>query len=200
MALPFGTNLFPPRGEIIETFDFNDIATGLGFENFWATVIIDTGSTKTQLIPFQVTPRAIFPAGTSTTQIGVGTTTLNFDTSTFNLPRTARGTAYITYSAKQTVSTAIIIKAQMAVVDSGGTPTTISSEFTANQYTTINADVADLLAMPLTQTNIKVGEKLRLIIKMEIDASAGNGVLNHDNTNSDSDLHLKLLMPFRIVD
>ncbi len=195
MTLPFGTNLFLPRGELIETFDFSDIATGLGFEVFWGTPSVDTGGTDYNLLSFQITSG---DGDVNTSQSGVGTTTINFDTSTFNLPRTAKGTAYVSCGAQATVTLATSIKAQIAVVDSGGTPRTISSEFECPQVIGIVGIRTQLLALPLTQTTIKKGEKLRMIIKVVVDASGGVGGILHDNTNSDIDQHLKLLMPFRI--
>ncbi len=201
MALPFGTNLFPPRGEFLANFDFTDIATGLGFENFWGTKIIDTSGTTYHLLPNQLNPRNVSVSGTNTTQTGEGTTTLNFDSSVFNLPRTAKGTAYVTFSTLQTIASALSIKAQIAIVSEDLSVANISSEIESTQSTATGATrVIDLLALILTQKIIKKGEKLRLIIKIVIDASGGNGTLSHDNTNSDIDKHLKLLMPFRIVD
>ena len=192
MGLNFGGALFPPRGEIIETFDFSDIATGLGFENFWATPVIDTSGTSYALLSTQ---EHSGNDDTETEQVGEGITTLNFDSSAFNLPRTAKGTAYISSTLNASGNNAISASGQIAVVDSGGTPTTISSVFETPQLAT--GERSQLLALPLTQTTIKKGEKLRMIMKIIVDVTGGTGILRHNNIGAES-VQLKLLMPFRI--
>ncbi len=195
MGLNFGGALFPPRGEFITTFDFTDIATGLGIENFWGTPVVDNSGTDFTLLPTQ---EHSGNGDENTIQSGEGTTTLNFNSSTFNLPRTAKGIAYVSFGGKSGNASATSFSAQIAVVDSGGTPTNISSVIESPQIAGANFLVSSLLALPLTQTGIKKGEKLRLIIKIIVDATAGTGTLLHDNTNSDTQNQLKLLMPFRI--
>ncbi len=193
--MPIGgtTNLFPRRGEFIETFDFSDIASGLGFEAFWGTPSVDTGGIDYNLLPFQLHSGQ---AQTFTRQTEEGTTTVNFDSSTFNLPRTTKGIAYVSFSIDASVATATSASAQIAIIHEDLSVTNISSAFEVPQIGT--TPKVELLALPLTQTTIKKGEKLRLIMKIIVDASGGNGELFHDNTNSDSTLHLKVLIPFRI--
>ena len=195
MSLNFGLSLFPSRGELIETFDFSDIATGLGFELFYGTPVIDSSGTTYSLLPNAVASNS--STGTSSIQIGVGTKTMEFDSSVFNLPRTAKGTAYISMVKGASVTLAQSIKAQIAIVHADLSVTNISSEFETTQTLAISpTKTTDLLALPLTQTTIKKGEKLRMILKIVIDASGGNGFLFHDNSDSTRILHL--LMPFRI--
>ena len=195
MSLNFGRSLFPSRGELIETFDFSDIATGLGFELFYGTPAIDSSGTTYSLLPNAVASNS--STGTSSVQIGVGTKTMEFDSSVFNLPRTAKGTAYISMIKQSSVTLAQSIKAQIAIVHADLSVTNISSEFETTQTLAISpTKTTDLLALPLTQTTIKKGEKLRMILKIVIDASGGNGFLFHDNADSTKILHL--LMPFRI--
>ena len=195
MTIGGATNLFPRRGELLASYDFSDIAAGLGFETFWGTPNVDTGETKYNLLPFVVTSGN---NKTSTNRSGEGTTTINFDSSTFNLPRTAKGIAYISLGETQGSANAVSIKAQMAVMHADLSVTNISSEFESVQNANTTGIVVQLFALPLTQTTIKKGEKLRMIIKIVIDATGGSGVLQHDNTDSDIDEHLKLFMPFRI--
>ncbi len=183
--------IFPKRSEYIETFDFSDIASGLGFELYYGTTYFDTTSTHWSLLPTALQTRA-----TTTNQGGQGTLTINFDTSVFNLPRTAKGTAYISLNDKGSLTSSTSIKGQIAIVHADSTATNISSEFETIQALT--SDTPELLALPLTQTTIKKGEKLRMILKIVVDATGGTGTLNHDNTNADTKKHLKLLMPFRI--
>ena len=193
MGLNFGGALFPSRGELIETFDFSDIATGLGFEIFYGSPIVDTSGTSYTLLPFAVHSGDEL---TQTTQIGTGTTTVNFDSSTFNLPRTAKGTAYPSFGLSGTVNNTTSAKVQIAIIHADLSVTNISSEFETVQ--TPVAITTELLALPLTQTTIKKGEKLRMIVKIVVDGGGGNGTLYHDSLNSDDQFHLKLLMPFRI--
>ena len=122
-----------------------------------------------------------------------------FNASVFNLPRTAKGTAYISMIKQSSVTLAQSIKAQIAIVHADLSVTNISSEFETTQTLAISpTKTTDLLALPLTQTTIKKGEKLRMILKIVIDASGGNGFLFHDNADSTKILHL--LMPFRRIE
>ncbi len=186
-------NIFPKGKEFIETFDFSDIASGLGFEIYWGIGIRNTSGLDTQLTPFLPVVRTVAPDAEESQQTGAGTTTVNFDTSTFNLPRTAKGTAYVNFKSKQTSGNAVSIKAQIAIVHADLTATNISAEFENNQFGTTAVFITDLLALPLTQTTIKKGEKLRLIMKIVVDATGGDGMLAHSHADE-----LKLFMPFRI--
>ncbi len=181
--------------EFVASYDFEDVASGLGFKNYWGTTTVDTAGTNYDLLSFQMDSGA---GVTASVQVGTGTTTINFDTSVFNLPRTAKGTAYINLGPGQSIANAVSIKAQIAIVDSGGTPTNISSEFETPQNAVTASIIRQSLALPLTQTIIKKGEKLRMIMKIVVDATGGNGTLWHDNTESDTDKSLKLFMPFKV--
>ncbi|KKK66065.1 hypothetical protein LCGC14_2967820, partial [marine sediment metagenome] len=89
---------FPPKREAITTFDFTDVASGLGYESFFLCAENPSGG-----IGYFLNSLGI-PGKPTTTQ-WLSTTTTNFDTSVFNLPRTIRGTAYVVLNTKMSTAT-----------------------------------------------------------------------------------------------
>ena len=80
--------------EAIASFSFEDIATGLGVVQFLGTASEDDSGVDYHLI---TTALEANPVGTSRASQGI--TTLDFDSSTFNLQRTAKGTGQLTLCA-----------------------------------------------------------------------------------------------------
>ncbi len=196
---PFPSS-FPPKRELIETFDFTDIATGLGFETYFGTAQEDSVDNIYLLLPFAVNSGGgdsnnSFNAFTKRTS--VGTTTLTFNTSVFNLPRTVKGNAYVSFGLNGNSSLTGRATATLSIVDSGGTPTNISSTFTTRNMGN-SADESQLLELPLTQTTIKKGEKLRLVFELVFASGSGTLKVHHNNLSSTNTEIFKLLIPFRI--
>ena len=97
---------FPiPTEQVIASFDFTDIAIGLGFSIFHLTLSEDS-NVKTSLLAPSTLPSA------STTGLAKVGNPYEFRTSAFNLPRTVKGTAYVSgyanYDADDLVGTAQI--------------------------------------------------------------------------------------------
>lgn len=183
---PFPSS-FPPKRESITTFDFTDIASGLGFEKYWLTGSEDSVGIKHFISSLNLTssPSAVASSANNST------TTVNFDTSVFNLPRTVKGTVYYQIIAGSgSSSNTDTVSGQIAIVHADLSVTTISSEVVSEDIDG-TFPTTYLIEIPLTQTTIKKGEKLRLITKITED---GGTTLNLGHTGSSS----FLLIPFRI--
>jgi len=215
MADTLPLNLPIVTSPAIASYDFTELATGLGFETFYAHGTKETTSAVTyQLTPFST---IIWPNQVSkavTTGGAQASATVDFDTSAFNLPRTAKGTAVVNFvwQGDAASSCNAYISAQILKVASGGGTTAITSAKVRSRDTGTGGESAlaageeenVLLFLPITQTTIGVGEKLRLEIILTVvdfprtvayyfDPQGRNSV-----SNSDVSTQLKLLMPFRI--
>lgn len=209
-----------PKGTAtaIASYDFQDVASGTGFVTYYPCATLSgTGTFSYKLI----TITSVYPdqdaGGSSTTENTGGTapesTTLNFDTSAFNLPRTARGTALVNFAVRNPDAdvTNCKISAQIKKVASDGTTVTNLSSAVERNYgsgggSALGATTTQqiFLELPLTQTQIKVGEKLRLTIILTVDDINDNLVMYHDPPGRDLSIgtlystQAKLLMPFRV--
>src|SRR3990167_5483690 len=98
MAESLPLNLPIVQSPSIASYDFTELSTGLGFETYYAHGTKETTSAVTyQLTPFST---IIWPNQVSksvTTAGAQASATIDFDTSTFNLPRTAKGTAVVNF-------------------------------------------------------------------------------------------------------
>ena len=185
---PFPSS-FPPKRESITTFDFVDIANGLGYEKFWLVGSEDSAGIKhvlTNLI-LGADNNATFSETTSSLAI-------NFDTSTFNLPRTVKGIALAQMQLKlqsgSNSTNAYSIK--MQVVHADNSTTDISSQIDSNATVGLFSTPSTfLMEIPLTQTTIKKGEKIRTIVTITESASS-TLILDHDGDES------RIFIPFRI--
>ncbi|KKM89889.1 hypothetical protein LCGC14_1244160 [marine sediment metagenome] len=181
MAFP---SAFPPKREFIASFDFKDIASGLGYEVFYPKASKDASGTT----------RFLFTDSTLTsipvTSSGTTITIFNFDTSVFNLPRTVKGTAYCVSRVSATSGTNAYSVQLVKVLDDLST-VNLSSEITS---TTVGTSALDFpIQLPLTQTLIKKGEKIRLIFTLlKID---GGGVMTLENDGSQSPVYIPFEIP-----
>ncbi len=180
---PFPSS-FPPKRELITTFDFVDIANGLGYEVFWLIASKDSTSLKLGLTNLNLVSDRDGPSSS--------TGTLSFDTSVFNLPRTVKGTllANILLSSSATVNNnTYSIKIQ--VVHSDDSTTDISSTISNDEADLFSSTVQTfLMEIPLTQRTIKKGEKIRAIIT----TTPASGTMHLEHNGSESRLNI----PFRI--
>ncbi len=185
---PFPSS-FPPKREIIETFEHQDIASGLGFETFFPKTSRNSGGLNHFLSPltFNSTSGTGGNQSSTTTQ-----TTLNFDTSVFNLPRTVKGTAYFVGKVFISVDTGLdtfSVQLKKVLVDSSTED--LSSEITSGEIN--NTSVLDhVIELPLTQKIIKKGEKIRLAVTLLKDDGGTIFKFNHNGNES------PVFIPFRI--
>ncbi len=192
------------RSEIL-SYDFTDIVSGLGYTNFYGLTCSVSGSTTYDLVLQRAYSEIV-----ETTRNTVGTTTCTFDSSTFNLPRYANGVAYLSVQGFSGGTTTIQLQAQVQKVASDGTTTTdISSNILSSYYT--NSYPTLFLKIPMTGTQIKIGEKLRLIVGLVQISGANYTGFAHDPMNRDGETYIKpsvagqgatstlnFYMPFRI--
>ncbi|KKM05990.1 hypothetical protein LCGC14_1748530 [marine sediment metagenome] len=184
---------FTTASQSIATFDFVDIASGTGFEKFFMTGSIDSVGDKFILTSLSLA--ADNQAGTGAvdqTNFTADGVTRSFTTSAFNLPRTVSGNCYFSFTYNSsTPGGTNTLTAQIIVVDVDSNETDISSGGVTTRDTDEAATTMMLLEIPLTQTTIKEGEKLRL--KITRNSSDGNDLtLNHNGSES------FILVPFRI--
>ncbi len=219
---PFPSS-FPPKREIIETFDFNDIASGSGIEVFYGADSTDSTSTKTYHL---VTEQIEGKGGDVNRKEGFTNnlnTTINFDSSTFNLPRTINGIPSVAIpvaawdeSATGEAITITISSVKLIKVAVGGATTDLTTAI--NVGVIINEDpggdgsiinvVPIVLMTNVTNKLIKKGEKIRLAITINtggvhggIAHSPSNKTIIIDPGSSDiawADTRLSLQVPFRI--
>ena len=191
----------------IASFDFVDIATGLG-----TVIFLGISSETSGAVDYHLITTSVHSATTSTNRTTIGTTTIDFDTANFNLPRTAKGTAYFSAGVGTSVATTegIQLKVQLFHVDSGASETNITSEITTPVF--FNASAIDskmeFLELPITEKLIKKGEFLRLRVKMigdaNIDIEMGHDPKNRDGKQAKiipgtkNSTVLTFLMPFRV--
>ena len=195
------------KERFIATFDFVEIASGLGFTTFLGTASEDGSGVSYHLL----TNADAWSDPIGTERTGVGTTELNFDTSPFNLQRVAKGTAYFSAGMGQAGSgeTAKII-VQLIHVDSDSVETTISSEITtATKTASGTTGVMYFVPIPITEKIFEQGSSLRLEVKM-VKVSGGNLlIIGHDPANqfqtasnfdpaNGGTTTMRLFMPFKL--
>jgi len=192
MPLTKDLTKFTTASPAIATFSYVDLINGLGYETFYSTVSEDNAATSYLLVP--ITDRSAEKTVPST---GAGTE-YNFDSSVFNEPRTVKGTAYLsveTHIAAGTLTLAVILYKVTAASAEVALSSTIT-ETGDNATNTIN-----FITLPLTETLIQSGEKLRLSITAT--SSGGtDGIVGTDPagraSGSLTDCTNKLSVPFKI--
>jgi hypothetical protein len=189
---------FLESGEsVLSNYNWADIADGSGYINFYPGCTVD--DTGTGYLLFPVTIESATKQCSATTN----SAEFNFDTTVFNLPRVVKGTAwlsmnYIQDSNANGTEWDIVLYKVAADTTETALNTTVQlsgAASVANQYC--------LFGMPLTQTIIKKGEKLRLSITLDPLANFttyfGTDPTDAASTNMAAGTTLtKLAVPFRI--
>ena len=177
------------RDRAIASFNFTDIASGLGVQIFFCTIGETSGGNTYHLLDNAVTSK-----NDVQDKILKAATDVDFDTSPFNLPRTVKGTAFISGSFNVDAGNNVSCTATILKFD-GSTETTIGATITSQTETATSTERGILLEIPLTQTLIKKGELLRLTITV---TSAGGASGVHADPLGSQGQPLKLLMPFKL--
>ena len=177
------------RDRAIASFNFTDIASGLGVQIFFCTIGETSGGNTYHLLDNAVTSKN--DAIDKKLQNG---TDVDFDTSNFNLPRTVKGTAFLSGSFKVDSGLSVSCTATILKFD-GSTETVIGATITSQTEASTSNERGVLLEIPLTETLIKKGELLRLTIT--VTTQGGISGLHADPLGSDGQ-PLKLLIPFKI--
>ena len=167
--LPTGFPLF--GSPVSASFDFNDVSSGNSYVQYRLFTAGLSGATT-----FNLGTTDVYSFDISTTDTGADAE-INFDTAPFNLPRTVNGTAYFSCGFGVVTAGAGNVQVILHKVDSAGTETALSASLSGAQIGPGAATSVGmwLVPMPLTQTLIKSGEKLRLGVTV-----TGNGADLHE--------------------
>ena len=186
----------------IASFAFTDIATGLGFVAFLGIASEDSGG-----IDFHLITNALFAQPAGTRRSSQGTTTLDFDTAPFNLPRVAKGTAYFSAGMAVSANQDVRLLVQIKHV-SNSTVTNITSEITSQTFSpSSTTSQMVFLELPITEQHYKKGDFIRITVKLNQINASGDTDLGHDPKNqtfntiipgTKDTTVMTLLMPFVI--
>ncbi len=175
MALDPKFNKFSTANPTIATFSGEEIASGEQFVQFFIGMAEDDTGEDNILSSVQFFSSKIETVATNTV------TTVDFDTSPFNLPRTVDGSALLQFGYRTSPGTGETIQARLKKWD-GSSETNITDNFTISPGSAI---VVGNFLMPCTETLIPAGEQLRLTM---IATGTGGGeftALGHDPQNRD---------------
>ena len=186
LAQPFTT-----QSQAIASYNFTDVADGTGVLVFFGT------RTRTDSA---ITYRLITDTTHSEEINTNGSADLDFDLTAFNLPRVAKGTAFVSVPVSALGGgDSITVACQLRKWD-GSSETNITSVITSETYT--NQTKMVFMALPITEHNFASGDVLRLNVTTTVGGSSGNTGLGHDPAGRDilsmDTTVLKLLMPFKI--
>ena len=146
---------FTTASPYIVSVDFSDFSDAMGYKVYY---LLKTNSAAG--VVNTLTPSSAFYSYIVEYTQSPGTSTHNFDTSAFNIPRTVKGTAILnigTIASQAGVDDTI--KAQLWRV--GETSTAITDQFTLDLN---DADAVLSFSMPCTETLIEAGAYIRLVI------------------------------------
>lgn len=184
--------------QAIASYNYVDLVTGLGYQDFYPT--LDAAASATD---FPLNTSAMDSFGANNTVYLNATTSMTFTSSGFNLPRTVKGTAYFScgfHVSSGTPTTNVTITVQKW---DGTTATNLSSAITsANAPTGTARNSRGFIEIPLTQTTIKAGEKLRVVVAFS--TSTNTGYIGLSPTGQTADLSADfdttwvLRVPFKI--
>ena len=170
MALDPSLTEFTTASQAIASYDYTDIADGLGYQIYYAFPLEKNGTYF--LSPTFMENEGILPLVET-----------DYDLSPFNIAQTVKGTAYLeTYTP--TGAGAAVITARLYRVR-GVTETAVSSAITSISQAEFGHII---LEIPLTETDFAAGDFLRLTL-----TNAKNVQITSDSTNP-----CKLHIPFRL--
>ena len=188
MALDPKFQKFTTASPIMASYDWIDVANGLGIVVFYGTrTEISTGAA------YALVENALMAGGVGSERI-LGSTTATFETSVFNSPRTVKGTAYISGETIAQAGDTGRITATIKKWD-GTNETNISSAVQSQ----VNGAGSEGIFMPLnlTETRFKIGDTLRVtIVAAGFSASFGFYI---DPISEAGKEPFKVLIPFRIT-
>lgn len=181
MSLNFGQSLFPPRGEIITSYDYFDIAEGVGYVVYYGAAI-----SETELITVTNTNlySALTHIETSVSQVGDVTYSLgmtkDFDI-TFNQPRNVKGRMYanVPVAIGSNADAGTIFKVDAVFIHfDGSTETTLGTGSSVDLQNESAGGQDEIFVCMHNQTTIKhfkAGETLRIRLNIyHAGGTAGN--------------------------
>lgn len=186
-----------PSGPAIASYDFQEVATGLGYVSYYAVVHDEEAlSSVTRLL----IDRANFYADTTSSTVSTTTpSTWDWDTSVFNLPRTVKGTVVFQCTMRNNDADVVnvTLTVQLLKVKTDNTTVALTAQKTVDRDgntapgTAMGANEKRnvLLFMPITATGanaiIKKGEKIRLEITLDVKDSSDSVSIFHDPLGRD---------------
>jgi len=188
MSLNFGQNLFPQRGEIITSYDYFDIANGVGYDIYYG--FSNAGTTGTGTIS-TIYSGMIHKNGARAETFETSYVELldtDFDI-TFNNPKNIKGDILIQVpfgvNRRSVQSQSVhIMKAEVSVFHYDGSSetqmgSTATSELISFNTTDINHIVSHISTVKVTQSTVKhfkPGETLRFTIKVFVKDTNSSGI------------------------
>lgn len=152
MPLTQDLTKFTTASQSIASYNYTDIASGLGYSTFYLSYTIEANTGKLILTESKDPGEFI--------NLGWGSATYTaFDLSPFNLPKTVKGKVYFTGMVDYNGATNI--QAKLAHYD-GTTETIIGVETTS---TTVNVDQLFNLSFDVSEKLFAAGDILRLYVK-----------------------------------
>lgn len=140
----------------IASYDYIDLSSGLGFINYKGFTTSLSGA-----VVYNLGTQTVYSHTIAKTDTGADPV-INFDSSPFNLPRTAKGTAYVSIGFGIVGGGTANVQCQLQKVD-GSTVTDISPLTSGANIGGAGTSVGMwLVPLTLTQTTIGVGQYLRL--------------------------------------
>lgn len=212
---------FPPNQPLaIASFDFEDLATGLGYETYYgvcqsfppsALAPYTTANPQYFLLDSNATDLYPFDQSTGALTATTTTATLNFDTSPFRITRMVTGKVFFNFLCENGVasSTNCTFSAQLFKWN-GTTETAITAlqtlDYNGNNSPAnalgANAKVNFMCAITATDTVVSAGEQLRLkVILTDVDAETIR--VYHDPlgrdliSDTDFSTRMKVKVPFK---
>jgi len=180
MPLAQDLTKFTTAAQSIASFDFDSLATGINYKTFY-TLITQDVATQYSLQDNTINYSYI----RDTTQSGNGTKTLTFDSSGFNIPRTVKGTAFISIGTERNTGAGDNTFTARLYKYDGSSATPISSTSTLTFGAVTDQKVISF-EMPCTETLIAEGEQLRLVLTVTVASGAGTfASIGHDPANLD---------------
>lgn len=187
-------------------YDYTDVASGLGIINYKAFTTEVSGASAA-VTGYALGTNTVYSTTIATWNTTASTTTMNFDSPPFNLPKTAKGTAYFSCGLACTNGGYVQVTTQLQKWN-GTTATNLSAEISGSYYSaggTATVCKMALLPIPLTQTIIKKGEQLRCVVKF-INITGDDAEIGHDPqgrsgiivSGASVTTAMNLYMPFRI--
>ncbi|NHZ84430.1 MAG: hypothetical protein GWP19_00940 [Planctomycetia bacterium] len=189
MTLNFGNNLFPPRGEVITSYDYSDFSNGLGYGIYYGFNNAGTLGISTKSLVYSgirhINDAELDIDGTQTfTEI----LDKDFDI-TFNTPKNIKGDILVVVpfgimNSEDAANTALdtFYKCELSIFHyNGSTETQMGSTITSEIKkvgdaitNTIYSHISTLKCNISTIKHFKIGETLRITLKIYIKHS-GNG-------------------------
>lgn len=200
MASVLPSNIPIPPTQSLVNYDYQDVADGTGVIVLYGCVSEDSSAAA-----YFLTRQAFYSRSIETFTIN-GAVTMTFDLTAFNISRIAKGTAYFSAGYKQTAGGASTTYSVQIKKWDGTTATNISSAIVSPTLAAAEQRMI-LIPIPLTETIIKVGEQLRMVVIAT--SNDANNAIGHDpqnrdgarvipSTNPSVSTVMTLRMPFRI--